>query len=420
MAILNEVYVGRLPEIEQMLSDIHAIREEYKKKGNISILKTTKIFEKHVEEMWGFKAFLFDIYISSIPNAETHCAGSCMDTELSDVIQYTSKGYRFAPESNIAVISKIASCILSDDYFSDEEILGLLLHEIGHSFVERSTKINENMKAYRSSLLSLYLLQILLDICYLNPFALKRDIGSIKYIFSNLTTISIKLKKITKNIPGLRHISMSMSELGTFIKENFKKWTTKISRSEYDDNTLSNMQKYKKEIEKKSQDEKLSVARATERLSDDFANMYGFGPYTITALLKMGNPYRTGPIDKDSVTELQKKIDACALSIITLIDDHPNDYDRLLSMIEGLEYDYKNLKVDKKIKDQMKKDIDALQKIKDDIKKTKGLIKEYDNKYIEKYAADSINKGNSETKKEKQYNDRHQINKDWEKKKINI
>lgn len=420
MAILNEVYVGRLPEIEQMLNDIHNIREEYNKKGNISVLKTTKVFEKHIEEMWGFKAFLFDIYISSVPNAETQCAGSCIDTELSNVIQYTNKGYRFAPESNISARSKIASCVLSDDYFSDEEVLGILLHEIGHSFVERSTKINENMKAYRSSLLSLYLLQILLDICYLNPFALKRDMGSIKYIFSNLNTISVKLKKITKNIPGLRHISMSMSELGTFIKDSFKKWSIAITRNRYDNNTLSNMQKYKKKVEKNPQDEKISAARATERLSDDFANMYGFGQYMASGLLKMANPYRTGPIDKDSVTDLQKKIDACALSIITLIDGYPSDYDRLLAMIDGLDYDYKNLKVDKKIKDQMKKDIDALQKIKDDIKKTKGLIKDYDNKYIEKYAADSINKGNTETKKEKEYNNRSQINKDWEKRKINI
>ena len=45
MAILNEVYVGRLPEIDQMVTDIHNIREEYKAKGNISVLKTTKIFE---------------------------------------------------------------------------------------------------------------------------------------------------------------------------------------------------------------------------------------------------------------------------------------------------------------------------------------------------------------------------------------
>ena len=76
MAILNEVYVGRLPEIDQMVTDIHNIREEYRAKGNISVLKTTKAFESHVEEMWGFKAFLFDIYISSTPNAYTMCAGS--------------------------------------------------------------------------------------------------------------------------------------------------------------------------------------------------------------------------------------------------------------------------------------------------------------------------------------------------------
>ena len=39
---------------------------------------------------------------------------------------------------------------------------------------------------------------------------------------------------------------------------------------------------------------------------------------------------------------------------------------------------------------------------------------------MEKSAKDNIKKGNTETKKEKMYNDRKQINKDWEKNKIDI
>ena len=89
-------------------------------------------------------------------------------------------------------------------------------------------------------------------------------------------------------------------------------------------------------------------------------------------------------------------------------------------MIEGLEYDYKNLKVDKKIKDQMKKDIDALKALADEIKKCKGLLEDYDNKYMSKAASEAIKKGSTETKKEKQYNDRKQVNDDWIKKRIDI
>lgn len=424
MAILNEVYVGRLPEIDQMVTDIHNIREEYKAKGNISVLKTTKVFEKHVEEMWGFKAFLLDIYISQYPNAYTRMAGSCIDCNTGSVIECTNKGYRFSKDSNISALTKIATSILSSDLFTDEEVTAILLHEIGHSFAERAEKINKTVELTRKSRLKYIILLIILSIMAINPFYLKIGIRELLYSNTFTNTLIIKVSKAMKNVPGLRHLNMGMKELGNFITETINNWLVNSSRKSYDKNTLKRLEKLRKKgentLNKNKLSDDLALARSNERLADDFGNMYGLGVALASGLLKMGSPYKFGNLSKSDPTDLQKKIDDCVIELYATTDAHPGNCDRLLAMIDALEEDYKTLEIDKRIKDQMWQDIKALKKMALDIKKQEGIIKEYNNKYMEKSASDNIKKGNTETKKEKKYNDRKQVNKDWEKNKIDI
>ena len=424
MAILNEVYVGRLPEIEQMINDLHNIREEYKRKGNISILKSTKIMEKHIEEMWGFKAFMFDIYISKIPNAYTICAGNCIDCDVADVIQATNKGYRFHPNSNVSAVSRIATCLLDNDSLSDEELMAIILHEIGHSFVERADLVNNSMKKYRKKLLGVTIFYLILSIVNFNSFSFFNTLKSFKQLYSLTNTIYIKIEKIKKNIPGLRHLKMTGDQIIAAINDAITAFISNLGRGKGTEKEYKNIKKsidvYNKNYSKKDRQDDQVLRRTKERISDDFANMYGLGPQVATGLIKIGNPYAFGLYKEDKTNELQKKIDAAMDEFSHMVDVHPSNYDRLLSMIEGLEYDYKNLKVDKKIKDQMKKDIDALKTLADEIKKCKGLLEDYDNKYMSKAASEAIKKGSTETKKEKQYNDRKQVNDDWIKKRIDI
>lgn len=427
MAILNEVYVGRLPEIDQMVTDIHNIREEYKAKGNISVLKTTKVFEKHVEEMWGFKAVSIDIEISSYPNASTWCAGSCIDCDLKNVIEFTNKGYRFSSGSNVSCTTNITTGLLADESISDEEMLAILLHEIGHSFVERSKKINETMEKSRKALLSYLVKKLLEDFFTLHPFKTLEDI---KYLFTLSSSfnkyIDITLTRFMKNVPLLRHINMSFKQLKNMILEQISDWLSMQSRNNpdiYNNKTYKKLDKLKKKNEEKVKNNKLDdgivFRRSLERLADDFAAMYGMSTYLSTGLLKMGRPYAYGSISNQNPTDIQKKIDDTVMEAVMAIADHPSNCDRLLAMIEGLEKDYKSLKLDPKIKSELKKDIDGLKKIANEIKKSEGIIKEYNNKYMEKSAKNNI-KNNTETKKEKAYNNRDQINKNWEKNKINI
>ena len=428
MAILNEVYVGRLPEIDKMIKDIHTFREEYKLKGNVSILKSARALEKDIEEMWGFKAVSIDILISTYPNASTWCAGSCIDCDLKNVIEFTNKGYRFAAGSNVCITSSITTGLLADESISDEELLAILLHEIGHSFVERSKKINQTMQESRRALLGYLIGKIIEDLFFLHPFKTLKDIKNLFVMSSSFNKyIDVALTRFMKNIPILRHLKMSFKQLKTELSEKISDWFTIQSRNNpdiYNNKTYKNMDKSRKKNEEKLQKNKLDnttvFMRSEERLADDFAAMYGMSVYLSSGLLKMDNPYAYGAMAQQKHTDIQKKIDDAAIEASMAIAEHPSSCDRLLAMIEGLEKDYKSLKLDPRIKIELKKDIDGLKKLADDLKKSEGIIKEYNNKYMEKSAKNSIKKGSTETKKEKAYNNRDQINKDWEKNKIDI
>lgn len=427
MAVLNEVYIGRLPEIEDMLQDIHNIREEYKEKGNVSIIKSTKDFEKHVEDMWGFKAFLFDIYIDDVPNAFTWCVGSCVNVDTRDAIECTSKGYRFSPKSNVAAKSMIATSLLVDDTMSDEEILAIILHEVGHSFVERAAKVNDLMNAYRRTYLNNAILNVLLSILVLNPINFINSSKLLLSLNTQMNTIMTKISKALKNVPLLRHAAMGTKQMEAYVSKKINDYFTLLSRNNIDSNYIRKLEKTKQQyddiIKKNNGDpygKGLAMGRSKERLSDDFANMYGFGPQLATGLIKMGNPYKYGVLSTVEATDLQKRADDLVMQIYAIIDEHPSNVDRVLAMVDALEQDYKSLKAEPAVKAAMKEDLDALKAIANDLKKTQKLLKDYNNKYMQATAKKNANKGNSETKREKEFNDRDKINKEWEKYKIKL
>lgn len=418
MAILNEVYIGRLPEIDEMVTDIHNIREEYKQKGNISILKSAKVFEKHVEDMWGFSAFLFDIYIDNYPNAYTYCVGCCLDMPILKSIEYTNKGYSFVKKSNFAATTKIATSLLSAEEMSDEEILAVLLHEIGHSFTERASMANALMNTYRKSYLIQAIEDVILSILFLCPGQLASSIKFLTRLNSNLDTFITKLNKVTKNIPVLRHVSMTSESVKELISRKITEYISMLTRSSADEDYVKRLQnrldKEEKNRKEKNYSWNTALGRSNERLSDDFANMYGLGPQLATGLIKMGAPYKYGRLAGSEVSDIQKKADDVIMQIYNIIDVHPGNVDRIFAMIDALEMDYKELKVDQKTKAAMMRDIKALKALVEDLKKNQKLLEEYNNKYMKDTTKKLIKKGNSETQREKEINNRKQINDDWE------
>ena len=80
--IVQEVYIGRVPEIEDIFNEFKELRHTYAawKTGNTS--KRTAKIEKMIEDFWGFKAFSLDIDPSSSPNAFTYPVATSIDIEI--------------------------------------------------------------------------------------------------------------------------------------------------------------------------------------------------------------------------------------------------------------------------------------------------------------------------------------------------
>ena len=120
--IVQEVYIGRIPEIEEMFNEFKELRATYRvwKSGNTA--KRTARIEKMIEDLWGFKAFSLSIDPSSAPNAFTYPVATSLDIDPTDYIVTDYKGYRFTKQAKVAAISKITAGLFTNKAFTDEEI----------------------------------------------------------------------------------------------------------------------------------------------------------------------------------------------------------------------------------------------------------------------------------------------------------
>ena len=361
--------------------------------------------------MWGFKAICINILNSEITDIMTLPAGLSIDINLKDSIQFTNTGYKFSSDSNICSEILINKRLLEDITLSDEEIAGLLLHEIGHSFVDRSNMINYIKECQKEYIVQRNIDILKQDIKKLSLLSLPKDIGDIIKHHNLYRVSNIKMKKLIKNLPGYTLIKMNLEEL-KITKQKINNHKYKIHH--YSEDDISRAQK-EKESTLKNLDSILSssgyaFARSEERLSDDFASMYGLGAALASALIKLGNPYHNGKNDK-KFTDIDKQCIALFNTIAELQYEHPGDCDRVLAMIDALEQDYKTLKLNSKIKNQMKQDILAIKSIKHDITYSINIMKEFEKYTQQEYRINIQN--NTETPIEKIYNDRNQINQDY-------
>ena len=80
----------------------------------------------------------------------------------------------------------------------------------------------------------MYILYIFISLLSLNPFD---AVVSFKLALTSHTfmkRVFTEITKLAKNIPGLRHIKMTMEEITTAIDTTISNWFTKIGRNNYD------------------------------------------------------------------------------------------------------------------------------------------------------------------------------------------
>lgn len=425
--IVQEVYIGRIPEIDEIFEEFKDLRSTYKvwKSGNTA-RKTAKI-EKMIEDFFGFKTFCLTIESNPVPNAYTFPVSASIDLDPDMYIKSSSKGYRYIEKAKVAAITRIHSGLFTNKTFSDEEVFAIFLHEIGHSFVHRSPYIAAQQDVYKSMIIIQIIQQLLFGILTANPLAIIDAVESGAASLNFIKRFNAAFEKAIKKVPILRN-TLDLSKLTantilnalsntiytiltgtgiTALMSNINKW----EYNEYGKNQI------------KLTGHSNAYARSQERLSDDFATMYGFGNYLSSALLKMENPDNQGLYMKvihniPIIRKIFNYSDAISIEMNGLLGAHPSSADRILSILNSMESDLKNDKdIPEKAKKEMRVIISQQRTLIKDIKDGTSKIKNK-NDYLEALTLLGFENGDSEDFLEKKFTDRKALKKFYDERKI--
>lgn len=171
-------------------------------KKNVIFSKKIENFNRLIEKAFKLEAFNLIVQISDSYNAYTVPIGVVIDAPNANNLKVDSKSgfnYNYCKDSSLIVF--IYSTLLFDMQFTDGEIMGIIMHEIGHNFQHAISPVSRGFSYIRRSLFFLTLPLKLI----LNPFE-----------FSMLTTNNRK-----KYIEALKEESKKNNEEMFQMADNF-------------------------------------------------------------------------------------------------------------------------------------------------------------------------------------------------------
>lgn len=409
--IINEAFVGK-QSIEKLHSIFCTMRNEGLEKRKQPSNNRIKEFETEIENFFGFKAFDFDIDPSMSLNAFTYPVTTSWDFSGSEYIETTKNGYRFKKSYGLVAISRITRGLFYNKNITNDECFAIFLHEIGHSFVNRSELMESTEAAVRNLALYSAIIRALLELSPLPMMSTAYDIITNMNWFK---TITVEVNKILKNMKIMRKFNWTIDSLISAISSIIIK-TVNTTIKTFGGGLITNklnlfLSKY------------LPVAtpdrgRASERLSDDFAKVYGYGTELSSGLLKLNiesyDLYDSKIIKKIPIIKKWFDYqDDIAEQCIDKFDVHPSNTDRILSIRKAMEDDLKSADISPKVKKELKENLNAMDELIDDLKKSKGIMEKDPNTYRQARIRLQACTGLKLTPDEKEYMNSDYMNKDF-------
>lgn len=357
---LSEAYIGKTDTLLEMEEAIGKVRERALKKFT-DINKSPEVlaFNRLMEKQFGMDCYALYIDQSDTVNAYTRVVGARFDIALKDNISDWVEGdrqggYRWKEGNQLCVMACIYLGLLKNPSFTNEEIIAILLHELGHNFADAiydDIKI-ANQKYMEEAKLYLIISSII-------SFGLALPMAIAAYIKNTNKYERKKGKKNHKNI--FRGISQGLHSIG----DNFYNFWSSVKMrikggSAYERYKMwLDAQGYKKAARE-------SLGRQNEVIADKFAGVYGYGPAQVSALFKMDKI-------ESKAEKFVKKIpiigadnnDSFNAAIVDLndYDVHPHNIQRANEEIALLKKEVERTDVDPKLKKIMNAQITQIQNI---------------------------------------------------------
>lgn len=398
---VNEVYFGKTKELLEIEQQLDVFRNKYMEKYVLNMKVNSDMdllkFDRMMEDYFGFGCFTLHIHNMQEANAFTMPIDYRYDYKNPrDNIIADKNGFKFKKEFDYACILGIYSGVIFNPEFSTQEIMALILHEVGHNFNSAINRPNGAMlNIYTTCLYALNLLTSVL----LTPALINIHINTNKH--------RIALDRMGKNMreqnyfpiiiyDAMKQILM-IAYAGVKGISNITRIFTMGVQCVYDiltkviniplkilSNPLSVILK----------PFGVKVGYRSEESADNFATMYGYGGELSSALQKLEGTegessskimkaFNKLPV----ISSLMHLVEAPALILLSIFDSHPNTVIRVKDQIALLEAELNKADIDPKMYNVIKQDIKVCEEALDALIDTsKGL----DDPYIGKKAYNNI------------------------------
>ena len=373
---LNEVYFGKTA-IAPLQLQFSIFRKKFRGKPyspKMSIDKDVLLFNRLCEKLFGYTTFALSISPDNSVNAYALKTILYQTDEekkaMMAALTATNTGFKYTPKmGSICALVAVNIGTLNCDILTDEEILAILLHEIGHTFFE-SVSDKNCVYSLTSSLLG-----IAKEIN--NSVFVRSREGLLSRL--NGTAISNEVNRMWRNASnGIRSVITNISAPIDFIKNNL--YGNK-------DKMYTNMKPS-------------MTAYTNEKFADTFAASYGYGTELQSALLKLTeNYFKEHPIKQDNqVVTTLKMYDLYLADIIQYVlcikDDHPDGLGRIKVSLEYIKRELANESIDPKMKRELMAQMNELDRIIDDFvnypkdEDTMGYLRAYYILLYDKFGGD--------------------------------
>lgn len=402
--MLNEAYVGKTPTLQKIEEKIGEARKKITFYGANNTIKEIIEINRLFEKQFGMDVFGLHIYPSDIINGYTRVLGTNYDIAEQEVLHNcitgdTINGYRFKPNNNFCIQVYLATSLLMNDTFTDEEIIAIMLHEIGHNFADCiyedievfNRKLIKEIKDISIAAVIMSAFMALISFGILIPQFLqaldnspfgsalnnekrrkneKRDQSRPKRVSALLDGIKGKVDDISYFINGV----ISRLGGGASIKATHRKM----------------------EIAGVPDQVRKSIGRQNEVIADKFAGIYGYGPAQASSLLKMGQMHNAAYYFVKKIAPKANSSFERAILNITDFDCHPHEVQRAYEEIKLLEHELEKGDLDPKVRKVIEGQVREIKKLIKEYSETSEKFNEDDkairlyNAYVSKECPDAI------------------------------
>lgn len=380
---LNEVYFGKTPEIQRIEKQLDIFRSKYMTDylGNPYTNQDSDLmkFNRMMEDQFGFGVFTLSIIEYPEYNAFTLPIDSTFDTYTPDKLMADKKTFKFDKRANYSCLVFVTSGIIFNPEFTTEEVMAIIMHEVGHNFYCALNGVYGTFnKIY--SVVSLFI-KIAILMAF-NPIS-----GAVLTLIST-NQYRASVQKLNNELREHNPCLMSMFDFLEYLVTIYGKVWGEIN------NILARLSLgflipvsiilnyLPRKIKNPLSFLFMPFSFNNEQTADNFATMYGYAGPLGSALDKMGkdanNPnvlyalYNKIPI----VSHIYQLNMSISQVLIGPFDEHPANLARIQDQLDMLKRELNKEDLDPKMKKAIQLDIDACNKQIQRMTKLEGGIKD--------------------------------------------